>query len=102
MRFVALYRDEYKYDRLAAQARCCLRQKQPSRSRGSRPNLQAQSVRAANLGNGNPDKWLATVYPMKLVRDADAMSGAVSYRYMMQVLKLYNGTSKKNVLPVKF
>ena len=47
-------------------------------------------------------KRLATVYPMKLVRDADAMSGAVSYRYMMQVLKLYNGTSKKNVLPVKF
>ena len=35
-------------------------------------------------------------------RDADAMSGAVSYRYMMQVLKLYNGTSKKNVLSVKF
>ena len=57
---------------------------------------------AGNLGNGNPDKRLATVYPMKLVRDADAMSGAVSYRYMMQVLKLYNGTSKKNVLPVKF
>ena len=75
---------------------------QPSRSRGSRPNLQAQSVRTANLGNGNSDKRLATVYPMKLVRDADAMSGAVSYRYMMQVLKLYNGTSKKNVLPVKF
>ena len=39
---------------------------------------------------------------MKLVHDADAMSGAVSYRYMMPVLKLYNGTSKKNVLPVKF
>ena len=39
---------------------------------------------------------------MKLVRDADTMSGAVSYRYMMQVLKLYNGASKKNVLPVKF
>ena len=75
---------------------------QPCRSRGSRPNLQAQSVRAANLGNGNPNKRLATVYPMKLVRDADAMSGAVSYRYMMQVLKLYNGTSKKNMLPMKF
>ena len=39
---------------------------------------------------------------MKLVRDADAMSGAASYRYMMQVLKLYNGCSKKNMLPVKF
>ena len=39
---------------------------------------------------------------MKLVRDADAMSGAVSFRYMMQVLKLYNGTSKKNMLPMKF
>ena len=64
MRFIALYKDEYKYDRLV--------------------------------------KRLATVYPMKLVRDADAMSGAVSYRYMMQVLKLYNGTSKKNMLPVKF
>ena len=102
MRFIALYKDEYRYDRLAAQARRCLRQKQPSRSRGSRPNLQAQSVRAANLGNGNPDKRLATIYPMKLVRDADAMSGAVSYRYMMQVLKLYNGCSKKSMLPVKF
>ena len=75
---------------------------QPSRSRGRRPNLQAQSVHAANLGNGNPNKRLATVYPMKLVRDADAMSGAVSYRYIMQVLKLYNGTSKKSMLPVKF
>ena len=64
MRFVALYKDEYKYDRLV--------------------------------------KRLATIYPMKLVRDADAMSGAVSYRYMMQVLKLYNGTSKKNMLPMKF
>lgn len=64
MRFIALYKDEYKYDRLV--------------------------------------KRLATVYPMKLVRDADAMSGAASYRYMMQVLKLYNGCSKKNMLPVKF
>ena len=64
MRFVALYSDEYRYERLV--------------------------------------KRLATVYPMKLVRDADAMSGAVSYRYMMQVLKLYNGTSKKNMLLVKF
>lgn len=63
MRFIALYKDEYKYDRLV--------------------------------------KRLATVYPMKLVRDADAMSGAASYRYMMQVLKLYNGCSKKNMLPVK-
>ncbi len=102
MRFIALYKDEYRYEWLAAQARRCLWQKQPSRSRGSRPNLQAQSVRAANLDNGNSDKRLATVYPMKLVHDADAMSGAVSYRYMMPVLKLYNGTSKKNVLPVKF
>ena len=64
MRFIALYKDEYKYDRLV--------------------------------------KRLATIYPMKLVRDADAMSGAASYRYMMQVLKLYNGCSKKNMLPVKF
>ena len=48
MRFIALYKDEYKYDRLVKR------------------------------------------------------SGAVSYRYMMQVLKLYNGTSKKNMLPVKF
>ena len=64
MRFIALYKDEYKYDRLV--------------------------------------KRLATVYPMKLVRDADAMSGAASYRYMMQVLILFNGCSKKNMLPVKF
>ena len=64
IRFIALYKDEYKYSRLV--------------------------------------KRLATIYPMKLVRDADAMSGAASYRYMMQVLKLYNGCSKKNMLPVKF
>ena len=64
MRFVALYNDEYKYERLV--------------------------------------KRLATIYPMKLVRDADAMSGAASYRYMMQILILYNGCSKKNMLPVKW
>ena len=63
MRFIALYKDEYKYSRLV--------------------------------------KRLATVYPMKLVRDADAMSGSASYRYMMQILKLYNGCSKKNMLPIK-
>ena len=40
MRFIALYKDVYRYERLV--------------------------------------KRLATVYPMKLVRDADAMSGAVS------------------------
>ena len=64
MRFIALYKDEYKYSRLV--------------------------------------KRLATVYPTKLIRDADAMSGSASYRYMMQILKLYNGCSKKNVLPMKF
>lgn len=47
-------------------------------------------------------KRLRTTQPLKIVHDADAMSGPASYRYMMQILKLYNGCSKKNMLPMKF
>ena len=61
MRFIALYKDEYKYSRLV--------------------------------------KRLATVYPMKLVRDADAMSGSASYRYMMQILSCTTGAAKRICCP---
>ena len=41
---------------LAVELRRCLRQKQPRRSRGSRPNCKRAASRAVYLGNGNPEQ----------------------------------------------
>ena len=46
-------------------------------------------------------KRLRTVHPMTLVRDEKAMSGTVSYKYMMLILRTYNGSSRSRSLPIK-
>lgn len=46
-------------------------------------------------------KRLRTVHPMTLVRDEKAMSGTVSYKYMMLILRTYNGSSRRFNLPIK-
>ena len=46
-------------------------------------------------------KRLQTIHPMTLVRDEKAMSGTVSYKYMMLILRTYNGASRRFNLPIK-
>ena len=46
-------------------------------------------------------KRLQTIHPMTLVRDEKAMSGTVSYKYMMLILRTYNGSSRSRSLPIK-
>ena len=46
-------------------------------------------------------KRLQTIHPMTLVRDEKAMSGTVSYKYMMLILRTYNGSSRRFNLPIK-
>ena len=71
----------------------------------------AQSKRSAPSGRAlfyqgeyDPErlvKRLRTVHPMTLVRDEKAMSGTVSYKYMMLILRTYNGSSRRFNLPIK-
>lgn len=46
-------------------------------------------------------KRLHTVHPMTLVRDEKSLSGTVSYKYMMLILRTYNGSSRRFNLPIK-
>ena len=46
-------------------------------------------------------KRLQTIHPMTLVRDEKSLSGTVSYKYMMLILRTYNGASRRFNLPIK-
>ena len=46
-------------------------------------------------------KRLHTVHPMTLVNDEKSLSGTVSYKYMMLILRTYNGASRRFNLPIK-
>ena len=46
-------------------------------------------------------KRLHTVHPMTLVRDEKSLSGTVRYKYMMLILRTYNGASRRRNLPIK-
>ena len=46
-------------------------------------------------------KRLHTVHPMTLVNDEKSLSGTVSYKYMMLILRTYNGSSRSRSLPIK-
>ena len=46
-------------------------------------------------------KRLQTIHPMTLVRDEKSLSGTVSYKYMMLILRTYNGSSRRFNLPIK-
>lgn len=46
-------------------------------------------------------KRLDTIHPMTLVRDEKSLSGTVSYKYMMLILRTYNGSSRRFNLPIK-
>ena len=46
-------------------------------------------------------KRLQTIHPMTLVRDERSLSGTVSYKYMMLILRTYNGASRRFNLPIK-
>ena len=46
-------------------------------------------------------KRLHTIHPMTLVRDEKSLSGTVSYKYMMLILRTYNGSSRRFNLPIK-
>ena len=46
-------------------------------------------------------KRLQTIHPMALVRDEKSLSGTVSYKYMMLILRTYNGASRRFNLPIK-
>mgnify|MGYP001535607962 CR=1 FL=1 len=46
-------------------------------------------------------KRLQAIHPMTLVRDEKSMSGTVSYKYMMLILRTYNGSSRRFNLPIK-
>ena len=55
-------------------------------------------------GEYDPDrlvKRLHTVHPMTLVNDEKSLSGTVSYKYMMLILRTYNGASRRFNLPIK-
>ena len=55
-------------------------------------------------GEYDPDrlvKRLRTVHPMTLVNDEKSLSGTVSYKYMMLILRTYNGSSRSRSLPIK-
>ena len=41
------------------------------------------------------------IHPMTLVRDEKSLSGTVSYKYMMLILRTYNGSSRRFNLPIK-
>ena len=54
-------------------------------------------------GEYDPDrlvKRLHTVHPMTLVNDEKSLSGTVSYKYMMLILRTYNGASRRFNLPI--
>lgn len=40
-------------------------------------------------------------HPMTLVRDEKSLSGTVRYKYMMLILRTYNGASRRRNLPIK-
>lgn len=42
-----------------------------------------------------------SIHPMTLVRDEKSLSGTVSYKYMMLILRTYNGSSRRFNLPIK-
>ena len=46
-------------------------------------------------------KRLQAIHPMTLVRDEKSLSGTVSYKYMMLILRTYNGSSRRFNLPIK-
>ena len=46
-------------------------------------------------------KRLQAIHPMTLVRDEKSLSGTVSYKYMMLILRTYNGASRRFNLPIK-
>ena len=46
-------------------------------------------------------KRLHTVHPMTLVWDEKSLSGTVRYKYMMLILRTYNGASRRRNLPIK-
>ena len=55
-------------------------------------------------GEYDPDrlvKRLHTVHPMTLVNDEKSLSGTVSYKYMMLILRTYNGAIRRFNLPIK-
>ena len=45
--------------------------------------------------------YLQAIHPMTLVRDEKSLSGTVSYKYMMLILRTYNGSSRRFNLPIK-
>ena len=46
-------------------------------------------------------KRLQAIHPMTMVRDEKSLSGTVSYKYMMLILRTYNGSSRRFNLPIK-
>ena len=44
-------------------------------------------------------KRLHTVHPMTLVNDEKSLSGTVSYKYMMLILRTYNGAAAALICP---
>lgn len=44
---------------------------------------------------------LNRIHPMTLVNDEKSLSGTVSYKYMMLILRTYNGASRRLNLPIK-
>ena len=48
------------------------------------------------------NKWLSLFWSgMTLVRDEKSLSGTVRYKYMMLILRTYNGASRRRNLPIK-
>lgn len=71
-----------------------------------RSGILRSMVRFVALYRGEYDperlvRRLHTIHPMTLVRDEKSLSGTVSYKYMMLILRTYNGTSRRFDLPVK-
>ena len=61
----------------------------------------AEKEAAAKAEQERLVKRLHTVHPMTLVRDEKSLSGTVSYKYMMLILRTYNGSSRRFNLPIK-
>ena len=81
VRFVALYQGEYDPERLV------------KRLHTIHPMTLVRDEKSL--------KRLQTIHPMTLVRDEKSLSGTVSYKYMMLILRTYNGSSRRFNLPIK-